>query len=81
MRFPTWGDVKIEIVGTGALLLSNAFGQSITILLNDGVQWDSWGDDMNFDMVKDLFESVQTNKTPSVISEDVRGGTCCLSRF
>lgn len=69
-KFPTWGDVTMELVGTEGTLAVDAFGQSMTVYSDAGVQWVPWGDDMDFAMVQDFIESVKVNRKPSVTGED-----------
>lgn len=69
-KFPTWGDVTMEIVGTEGTLTVDAFGQSMTVYSDAGVQWVPWGDDMDAEMVKDFIQSVKTNRKPSVSGND-----------
>lgn len=70
-NYPTWGDVKLEIVGIDGTLTVDAFGQKMNVYTNDaGVNWDYWGDDMDFGLIRDFVNSIKEKRKPLVSGED-----------
>ncbi len=70
--FPTWGDVKMEIVGTKGTISLDAFKQHL-VLYNDQqkkVQHIGWGDDMDLGLVNDFIDCVKSKRCPSITGED-----------
>ena len=68
--YPTWGDVTLEIVGSEGTLKVDAFAQKLDVYAQDGVSWNYWGDNMDFELVKDFLNSVSTGKEPSITGFD-----------
>ncbi|MFB5662352.1 Gfo/Idh/MocA family protein [Alteribacillus sp. HJP-4] len=70
-KFPTWGDVMIEIVGTKGNLKIDAFGQRLHVYSNEqGVSWEHWGDNMDKAMIKDFTERSMAGNTSPVTAFD-----------
>lgn len=69
--FPTWGDITLEIVGTGGTLSLDIFNQKLNVYSNEsGVRWDFWGEDMDFGLVCDFIDAVRVKRQPSITGED-----------
>ncbi|WP_010677010.1 Gfo/Idh/MocA family protein [Bacillus timonensis] len=68
--YPTWGDVTLEIVGSEGTLKVDAFAQKTDLYSQDEVSWNYWGDNMDFELVKDFLNSVSTGKAPSITGFD-----------
>lgn len=68
--YPTWGDVTMEIIGSGGTLKVDAFAQKVDVYSKNGVNWNYWGDDMDFGLVKDFLESVSLGKEAFISGTD-----------
>lgn len=70
--YPTWGNVKIEIVGENGLLTLDAFKQGITVYSHQTQRpaWHYWGSDSNQAMVDEFIAACQQNRVPSVTGYD-----------
>ncbi|MFS0821489.1 Gfo/Idh/MocA family protein [Bacillus sp. 1P02SD] len=69
-KYPTWGDVTLEIVGSEGTLKVDAFAQKTDLYSQDEVSWNYWGDNMDFELVKDFLNSVSIGKAPSITGFD-----------
>lgn len=70
--YPTWGGLKLEMVGEGGLATMDAFKQYFS-LYSDQVgrpQWNVWGSDANQEMLAEFISAVRDNRRPSVTGED-----------
>ncbi|QNF27507.1 Gfo/Idh/MocA family protein [Metabacillus elymi] len=70
--FPTWGDVKMEIVGTEGALSVDAFKQH-SVLYNDHagkIQQHPWSEDMDEGLVNDFIFCVKSKSKPSITGND-----------
>ncbi|MFC0470399.1 Gfo/Idh/MocA family protein [Halalkalibacter kiskunsagensis] len=70
--FSTWGDVKMEILGTKGSLSIDALKQS-SLYFNDAdgkVQDLFWGDDMDKGLIDDFINNVLNDLQPSITGED-----------
>ena len=70
--FPTWGDVTMEIIGTKGTINVDAFAQHGNLYSNN-MKYSSqvsWGDDMNYLMVKDFIKCVREDLPSPVTGED-----------
>lgn len=68
--YPTWGDVTLEIIGSEGNLRVDAFAQKLDVYAPDGVNWNYWGDNMDFELVNDFLTSVSNGKEPSISGFD-----------
>ncbi|WP_410515074.1 Gfo/Idh/MocA family oxidoreductase [Paenibacillus sp. BR2-3] len=71
-KFPTWGDVTLDVVCEYGVLSINAFNQKMNSYSDDnGVSWDYWGDNMDLELIRDFVSSVREGaKTATVTGED-----------
>jgi UDP-N-acetylglucosamine 3-dehydrogenase len=69
-KFPTWGDVTIEFIGSNGTLMVDAFRQKLDVYHENGVEWLFWGDDMDDGLVRDFINNVRKRKAPSVTGID-----------
>lgn len=70
--FPTWGDVTMEIIGTGGVLNVDAFNQKVNVY-NDATMrhtWASYGDNPDLGLVLDFVNAVDEKIEPSVTGLD-----------
>jgi predicted dehydrogenase len=71
-RYPTWGDVTVDFIGSDGVLSVNAFNQSLSVYSNErGCEWSYWGDSMDELLLRDFAASIREGKrTASVTGED-----------
>ncbi|PPA70380.1 Gfo/Idh/MocA family protein [Jeotgalibacillus proteolyticus] len=70
-NYPTWGDVTLEIIGTGGTLSVNAFDQKLELYSDtDGISWNFWGDDMNTAMLLDFTNAIKKGQKPAITGHD-----------
>ena len=70
--YPTWGDVTMTIVGTNGVLELDAYGQKFDIYNNDvkKAQWEHWGGNSDYFLVKDFLEACKNDTPVKVTGED-----------
>ncbi len=70
--YPTWGDVKIELLGEKGLICVDAFDQHINVSSNQTgkTKWVGWGSDMDAGLVADFVEMLRSDRQPSITGED-----------
>ena len=71
-EYPTWGNVKLEIVGEGGLLTLDAFRQAGTVYRRGtpGAQLAYWGSDANQGLIDDFVDSLLQGRPPAISGED-----------
>lgn len=70
--YPTWGGLKMELVGENGLVTLDAFKQVLTVY-SDKVQrpqWAYWGSDANNGLLRDFISAIQENRIPAVTGQD-----------
>ncbi len=70
--FPTWGDVTLEIVGTGGVTRVDATAQHL-LAYNDATgrhTFEPWGDNFDLGLVGDFVACVRDDRAPSITGED-----------
>jgi predicted dehydrogenase len=70
--YPTWGDVKIEVVGERGVVTVDAFQQALNV---SSESWGKtklvpWGSNADGALIADFVEMIQTNRSPSITGED-----------
>lgn len=69
--YPTWGDVKLELLGEKGLVRVDAFRQHLTRnSLNGGTQYLGWGSNADSGLIKDFVEAIRSDREPSISGED-----------
>lgn len=70
--YPTWGNVKMEIVGERGLLTLDAFRQSSTVYRRGkaGAQLAYWGSDANQGLIDDFVDSILQDRAPAISGRD-----------
>lgn len=70
--FPTWGDVTMEIIGTKGSINVDAFAQHGNLYSNKlkYSSYQSWGDDMNYLMLRDFVKCIKKDLPSPVSGED-----------
>jgi predicted dehydrogenase len=70
--YPTWGGLKMEIVGEKGLATMDAFRQALTVY-SDAVarpRYGYWGSDANAGMLREFIAAARERRAPSVTGED-----------
>lgn len=69
--FPTWGDVKMEIIGTNGVISLDAFKQKIDVYSESrGHKYVPWGGSMDYYLVKEFVDAIAQDRTPSITGYD-----------
>ncbi|MFN8445249.1 MAG: Gfo/Idh/MocA family oxidoreductase [Caldilineaceae bacterium] len=70
--YPTWGDVKIEVLGEKGLVCVDAFAQKLSVSSNQkgNTQWVGWGSDIDYGLVNDFVDMVRSGREPSITGMD-----------
>jgi predicted dehydrogenase len=70
--YPTWGDVKIEVVGEKGVVTVDAFRQALSVSSDawGKTRWVPWGSDMDLALITDFIEMVRTGRAPFISGED-----------
>lgn len=70
--FPTWGDVTMEIVGTGGTTHVDALAQNFGVYSDKTNQFGyrHWGDNSDLALISDFVACIQEQRTPSISGED-----------
>lgn len=70
--FPTWGDVTLEITGTGGVLSLDLFNQKIDVMSDASMRltWDYWGSNIDHGMVSAFVNSIDQHLPIEVTGED-----------
>ena len=70
--YPTWGDVKIEVLGEKGLARVDAFSQRVAVS-SDGAgktQWAGWGSNSDAGLVADFVGMIREDRQPSITGRD-----------
>jgi predicted dehydrogenase len=70
--YPTWGDVKIEILAQNGLLQVNAFRQDLAVSSDVAgkTNWVHWGSNADLGLIKDFVTMIRENREPSITGRD-----------
>lgn len=70
--YPTWGDVKIDILGQNGLLQVNAFRQDLAVSSDEAgkTNWVPWGSNSNLGLIKDFVAMIGHDREPSITGND-----------
>lgn len=63
---PTWGDVTMELIGTGANVALDMFAQNIVALTDSDmrIHYLSWGSDLDAALMRDFVRALRTGTPP-----------------
>ncbi|MEO0563885.1 MAG: Gfo/Idh/MocA family oxidoreductase, partial [Chloroflexota bacterium] len=64
--WPTWGNVKTDLIGSGGVLRADYFNQKLDVYqgASQGLGWHFWGSDPNQGMMEEFFASIREGRTP-----------------
>lgn len=70
--YPTWGDVKIEVLGEKGLVRVDALRQHLAVSSDERgkTQWVNWGSDMDLGLISDFVAMIRADRPPSIRGED-----------
>lgn len=70
--YPTWGDVKIEVLGEKGLVCVDAFAQQLSVSSNQSgsTHWVGWGSDIDYGLVSDFVDMVRSGRESSITGTD-----------
>ena len=70
--YPTWGDVKIEVVGEGGVISVDALRQHLAVSSNQWgkMRWVGWGSDMDHGLITDFIAMLRSSRAPTISGED-----------
>jgi predicted dehydrogenase len=70
--YPTWGDVKLEVVGEKGVAYADFSRQHVSVSSDQRgkAQWVSWGGDMDFGLIRDFVAMLREGREPSISGED-----------
>ena len=70
--YPTWGNVKIDVIAERGVIQTDYFNQKLTVY--EGQQqkplWHFWGSDPNQGMIEEFFASIREDRPPLIRGED-----------
>lgn len=70
-NYPTWGDVKLELLGESGIVKVDAFSQTLNLHSEtQGGQHLGWGSNPDLGLVRDFVEMIETGREPSITGED-----------
>lgn len=71
-NYPTWGDVKLELLGEQGIIKIDAYNQhlNMTSEKTGGTQYLGWGSNADMGLIKDFLDMIETDREPSVTGED-----------
>jgi predicted dehydrogenase len=70
--YPTWGDVKIEVVAERGVVTVNTFRQQLSVSSDawGKTRWIDWGSSMDDALIADFIEMIRSDRAPSISGED-----------
>jgi len=70
--YPTWGDVKIEILGEKGLVRVDAFNQHLAVASDKTgkTNWAGWGSNIDAGLVADFVGMIREDRQPSITGYD-----------
>lgn len=70
--YPTWGDVKLDVLGENGLISVDAFEQNLQVSSEEEgkTSWVNWGSNGDEGLVADFVEMIREDREPSVSGED-----------
>ncbi|MET3697568.1 predicted dehydrogenase [Bacillus oleivorans] len=71
-EYPTWGDVKIEVIGTKQTVRVDAFKEHFRKFSSGSKSLSNvfYGNDMDFGLIRDFIECIEQKRPPSITGKD-----------
>ncbi len=70
--YPTWGDVKLEVLGENGIARVDVFNQNLAVYseqVGKG-QWVHWGSDPDLGLIRDFVDMIATDREPFITGYD-----------
>jgi len=70
--YPTWGDVKLEVLGERGIARVDAFNQNLAVYSDrHGTgQWVNWGSNIDLGLIQDFVDMIVTGREPFIAGYD-----------
>lgn len=70
--YPTWGDVKIEVIGERGGIQVDAFDQNLSVSSDKAgkMQWANWGSNMDLGLIQNFVAMIREGTEPFIAGED-----------
>ena len=70
--YPTWGDVKLDVLGEQGLISIDAFEQNLQVSSDEEgkTSWVNWGSSGDEGLVADFVEMIRENREPTISGVD-----------
>ena len=70
--YPTWGGLRIEVVGTNGVVDADAFGQHFAEYgsADNAASWPFWGSDPDTAMLAEFIAAIREDREPAVTGRD-----------
>lgn len=70
--YPTWGDVKIEVLGEKGLVRVDAFNQHVAVSSDKTgkTHWNGWGSNIDAGLMADFVGMIREDRQPSITGYD-----------
>lgn len=70
--YPTWGNVKTDLIGQHGILRSDYFNQKLNVYegAHQRPLWHFWGSDPNQGMINEFFASIREKRRPLIRGEE-----------
>jgi len=70
--YPTWGDVKVEVLGERGIARVDAFNQNLAVYSDQAgkAEWVNWGSDADLGLVQDFVDMIVTGREPFITGHD-----------
>jgi predicted dehydrogenase len=70
--YPTWGDVKLEVLGERGIARLDAFSQNLALYSDQTGkgQWVHWGSNIDLGLIRDFVDMIATGREPFITGYD-----------
>lgn len=70
--YPTWGDVKLEVLGERGTIHVDAFNQNLAVYSDRTGKgnWVHWGSNMDLGLIRDFIDMIVTGREPFITGRD-----------
>ena len=70
--YPTWGDVKLEVLGERGIARVDAFSQNLAVYSDrtGKAQWVHWGSNADLGLMRDFVDMITTGREPFITGYD-----------
>jgi predicted dehydrogenase len=70
--YPTWGDIRLEVLGERGIVRVDAFNQNLAVYSDQiGMgQWVNWGSNIDLGLIQDFVDMIATGREPFITGYD-----------